>query len=1118
MHNPARLLLPLSLFAALLATSPHAPAQSKLLRFPDCHGDQVVFTHGGDLWLAPLLGGTATRLTSHPGLELFAKFSPDGRHIAFTGQIDGDEQVYVIPATGGEPRQLTFYPARGPLPDRWGYDHQVYGWTPDGSAVLFRSLREAWTLTGCRLYTVAFTEAALRDRGALPVPLPMPISGAGDIAANGQIVYSPLFRDFRTWKRYEGGWAQDLWLFDPATGETRNITDHPRTDRDPMWVGDRVYFCSDRTGTLNLWSWDPNTGKSFQETRSDRWDVRWPGAGGPRDQRIVYEKGGELWWYDCATRSENAIPITVPDEGLARRPARVEAARHVEHWALGPGGRRAVFAARGEVLTVPLEHGDVRNLTRSPGVHEKGASFSPDGTQVAFVSDRGGEEQIWLVDHLGAEPARQLTKDLAVMLYPPRWSPDGRSLAFGDKDGVLRVVDVADGAMVQVADEERGQIHDHAWSPCSQHLAFSLTQPSDLRAVFVWSRADGRLHRVSRALSEDWGPTWDGKGERLFFLGRRGFAPRIGALEWNYQVDRSVGVFALSLRADLPALLPPRSDEAPAPAKADAAVEQKAERNGDAQPAPGAQAGAAAAPAQPAATMIDFTGIAERVEPLPLPLDNWTAIEAADGGLLCLRGGGFYYGRDSDRKPALQWFDFGKRETTELADDVQGFDLSPDRKKVLLRQGGKYLVADAGAGGKDGRKELKLGGLPVDRVPAEEWPQIFAEVWRRFRDFFYVANMHGHDWLALRRQYEPLVAHVGHRSDLNYVLGEMIAELNVGHAYIAGGEFEQPARPAVALPGAVFRFDRGAGRYRIARILSGQNDDAVYRAPLTEVGVQASAGDWLLAIDGEDVGPTTNPYRLLRHKGDRQVTLLLNAQPVRDGARAVTFRPIASEEKLHYLAWVEHNRARVAELSGGRLGYLHIPDMGADGIREFIKAFYPQRDKQGLVIDVRSNGGGNVSQMILERLSRRLHMVTFGRTSGTRLYPDATFHGHLVCLLNETSASDGDIFPAMFRRAGLGKLVGKRSWGGIIGITNRGMLMDGGTVNVPEFGNTEPGPVWTIEGVGVSPDIEVDNDLPALLAGRDPQLEQGVEVLLQQIADNPMPRPEPPPAPVKTGR
>ena len=1088
----------LAVAASCLCT---AVAQTRLLRFPDVHGDRVVFTHAGDLWLAPIAGGTAVHLTSARGVELFGKFSPDGRWIAFTGQLDGDEQVYIVPSDGGEPRQLTHYPARGPLPDRWGYDNQVYGWTPDGSAVLFRSLRQGWSPGGGRLYTVAMPAIA-RQRGALPVPLPMPTAGAGEFSPDGQrIVYAPLFRDFRTWKRYEGGWAQDLFVFDPATLRADNITAHVRTDRDPMWIGERIWFASDRSGTLNLWSYDLAAGTVHQETQSTTWDLRWPSSGGPLDHRIVYEKGGELCWIDTQSRSEHAIPIRVPDEGLATRPRSTPVAERIESLALSPGGRRALFCARGEVLTVPREHGDVRNLTRSPGAHDKHAVFAPDGASVAFVSDRSGEEQLWLVDHKGDQPPRQLTQGLAGQLHAPRWSPDGKLLAFGDKDGVLRVVDVATGSLSLVADDPHGTIDDFVWSPCSGHLAFSLRSSTECRRLHLFTLANATLQAISRPLANDHAPAFDARGERLFFLGLRGYEPRLASdYESDFQIDRARGVFALALQKGTPPLLPVRSDEATA-----AEVE-----------APAAAAAEPTTFTMPIA--IDTDGLADRVEMLPLPFDNYTSLQHGRGHLLYTVRGGSYAGRDADRPTTLHTFALATRKSTQLASGVRGHALSPDGSHVLVRSDGGTTIAEVTTKGSEPAARLDLADLVVDVVPADEHWQIFHEVWRRYRDYFYVENMHGHDWEALRAKYAPLVAHVRHRSDLNYVIGEMIAELNVGHAYIHGGDVDAPGRRPVALLGLELAFDPAAGRYRITNLLRGENDDPVYRSPATAVGVQLAAGDYVLAIDGEELQPEVDPYRLLRGKAERTVMLTVNGRPQQDGARTVALQPIASEDKLWYHAWVEHNRALVEARSQGTLGYLHLPDMGPAGLREFVRQYYPQRDKRGLVIDDRGNGGGNVSQMLLNRLQRELLLCTFGRTTGFTPYPRATFSGHLVCLLDETSASDGDIFPAMFRRAGLGKLLGKRSWGGIIGITDRGPLLDGGVVNVPEFGNTEPGPQWTIEGRGVEPDVVVDNDLPSRLQGRDRQLEAAIDELLSQLQKNPRPLPTPPPAPVKTGR
>ncbi|HPC82527.1 MAG TPA: S41 family peptidase [Thermoanaerobaculaceae bacterium] len=1082
-----------------LALAVAAQAQTKMLRFPDIHGDRVVFSYAGDLWTVPSTGGTATRLTAHPGLELFARFSPDGRWIAFTGQYDGDEQVYVVPSTGGVPRQLTFYPARGPLPPRGGYDNLVYGWTPDGAAVLFRSMRDSDGIVDeGKLFTVPLA-------GGLPVALPMPTSGAGDFAPDGRrLVYSPLFRDFRTWKRYEGGWAQDLFIFDLATSQVEKIAHSKRTERDPMWLSDGIYFVSDRDGTLNLYRCDPTSKAVSQLTHSTTWDVRWASSDGKH--QIVYEFDGELRVFDTARGVERALSILVPDDGVASRPSRLAVEKFIEDFELAPRGERALFVARGDVFTAPIEHGPTRNLTNSSNSHEKWARWSPDGSRIAFVSDRSGEDQLYIVAQDGSAPLEALTTTHVGMMYAPAWSPDGKRLAFGDKDGKVFVVTVADRKVVEVAEDARGEIQDYTFSPDGQWLAFSMSDRNGSRSLWIWGVADGVARRVTEEFWNETSPAWDPDGKFLYFLSDREFAPLISA-DWNYAITRTTGIFALTLQMDGPNPFPPRSDEVKLgegkPGGSDAAAGQKKDDKGK-----------DAAKPEVKPVRIDFEGIAGRVTRAPIAADNYDGLTATKGFLLYERSGSRFYGRESYARPTLRILDLGEREESTLAEGIDGFAVSADGSKVLVRSGGAYKLYDAKPKAKD-PKTVSTRGLYVDRVPAQEWAQIFDETWRRYRDFFYAPNMHGYDWAALREQYRPWVKWVGHRSDLNYLLGEMVAELNVGHAYIQGGDFELPERPKVGLPGARFEVDPVSNRYRIARILAGHNQEESYRSPLTEVGVDVRVGDYVLAVDGRPLTGADNIYQLLRFKTD-PVSLTVNSKPSLEGARKATYRPVFSEADLLYLGQVMANLEKVNALSGGRVGYLHIPDMGAPGIYEFIKWFYPQIRKEGLVVDVRSNGGGNVSQWIIERLDTTLLGTRFARKAEPGTYPNVVFHGHKVCLLNETSASDGDIFPHMFRQAGLGPLIGKRSWGGVVGISGRGPLIDGGQVFVPQRGTNAATGEWVIEGHGVEPDIEVDNDPASVIAGRDPQLERGVAEVLKAMAAQPMRLPTRPPDPVKT--
>ena len=1085
-----------ALFASLLILA-CASAQTKLLRFPDIHGDRLVFVYAGDLWASPTSGGTATRLTAHPGLEIFPKFSPDGSQIAFTGQYDGDEQVYVILATGGAPKQLTFYPARGPLAPRWGYDHQVYGWTGDGASILFRSTREYWGQKDGRLYTVS-------TQGGLPAPLPMPVAGAGDLSPDGKsVLYSPLWRDFRAWKRYQGGWAQDLYVFHLDTNETTRVTDHPRSDRDPMWLSDAAYYASDRDGTLNIYRYDVRTKKTKQVTNSSKWDVRWPSSDGAR--RIVYESNGELEILDVRNGKTTPVEIRVPDDGIHKRPARVSAAKQITDYELSPKGERALFTARGDIFTAPIEKGPTRNLTNSSGANDKWARWSPDGKKIAFVSDMSGEDELYLVDQDGAGEPERLTTDGAVMRYAPAWSPGGKRVAISDKDGKLYVIDLETKQSQEIADDSYGQLRDFAWSPHGGHLAFAMNVSERSRALFIWSASDGDTRQVTAEMFDEWNPAWDPAGDYLFFLSDREFAPQISNTEWNFATDRQTGVFALALRKDVKHPFPPESDEVSVEEdddKDEDSEEKDKDKDEDEDKQP---------------IEIEFGGLGQRVARAPIEADNLSGLSAVEGNLIYVRGRPFYYGRQADGKAAMQIFSLKDRKAETLVEPGGSYALSADGNKILLRDSGDYARYDVKADAKETKKSVSTKGLMVDRDPSAEWRQIFEEVWRRYRDFFYVKNLHGYDWEGLRGQYLPWLDHVAHRSDLNYVIGEMIAELNVGHAYIEGGEWETPERPKAALPGAEFELDPAAGRYRLAGILTGQNEEEIYRAPLSEIGVNASEGDYVLAIDGDELTAADNPYRLLQNKADRPVELTLNSQPAFDGSRTVEFKPITDESNLRYLNWVEGNRKKVDEATDGRIGYLHVPDMSSSGIREFIKWYFPQIRKEGLVIDVRGNGGGNVSQMLIERLRRTVLGTRFSRTNDhVFTYPTDAYHGHLVCLISENSASDGDIFPARFREAGLGPLIGKRTWGGVIGITNRGNLVDGGVVRVPEFATNSITGDWIIEGYGVDPDIEVDNDAESVIAGGDPQLERGIEEILKMLREDPKLFPERPADPVRT--
>lgn len=1070
----------------LLAST--ASAETRLLRFPDLHDDTVVFTYAGDLWLANTNGANVRRLTSHPGQELFARFSPDGQRIAFTGQYDGGEQVYVVPVTGGEPTRLTWYPSEGPLPARWGYDHQVYGWTPDGEAVLFRSFREGFGLTDSRLYTADLS-------GGLPEALPMVVSGAGVLSPEGdRVLFSPLFRDFRTWKRYQGGWAQDLYIFDLDGSGSRNITDHVRTDRDPMWMEDGIFFVSDRDDYLNIYAYDLESEQTRQLTRHEGVDVRWASDDG--SHRIVYELDGALRILDVRSGNDRQLAISVPADTGFELGEEVKVAEHLESFDVSPNGERVLVAARGEVFSVPVEHGVSRNLTNSAGAHEREVAWSSKGDRVAWISDASGEEELYVGDHLRQAAATRVTSDSATRLYSPLFSPDGNSLAYGDAEARIFVVDSDGRNKRQVADDPGFAQHDFSWSPDSRWLTYSMENPNGYRSLYIWDRRSGESRRVTDEMFSAYNPVFAPGGEQLYFLSDRMFAPQIDLLEWNYASNRSTGVYAL--------MLTPAAENPFAPRNLEGLPEEKGEGEGKDD--------------KPDAVNVDieFDGLATRVARAPIDFDNFGDLSATDEHLLFVAYPAFFYGRDVEPGQELRAYSLEDREVFAIANKIDGYALAESAKQVVVAQENALNRFDIKKGEQEAKK-ADLDSLTARRVRSVEYAQIFDEVWRRYRDHFYVENMHGYDWAALRDRYRPLLKYVAHRADLNYLIGEMIAELNVGHAYIAGGDIAATERSNDALLGVTFELDSSADLYRIDTIYAGQNEEDKYRSPLTEPGIAAKAGDYVLAINGRALTADVNPYSLLKGQGGRLLELTLADDARENNRRTVLVNPIASENDLLYLNWVNRNRDYVTQQTDGRIGYLHIPDMGAAGIYEFTKWFYGQVRKQGMIVDVRGNGGGNVSQMVINRLARSLVFMGYDRGIDNRdTYPNVVFTGPMVALLNEDSGSDGDIFPAAFQALELGPLIGKRSWGGVVGITDLGPLIDGGTVFVPQFGTASASGEWAIEGVGVSPDIEVDNPPEAVLRGEDAQLDRAIQEVMQRLETEPGTLPPRPADPVKT--
>ncbi len=1096
------LLVMVALLAAVGMADPgaQAPAEARLLRFPAIHGNQVVFTYAGDLYTVPASGGVARRLTSDVGFEMFARFSPDGKTLAFTGQYDGNTEVYVMPAQGGVPVRTTWTATLGrdDVSDRMGPNNIVIGWK-NATQILFRSRRTEWNDFRGQLYLASVSGGPVEE-------VPLPRGGFGAFSADGtQLVYNRVFREFRTWKRYRGGMADDVWLHDFKTKTTTNLTNNPAQDIIPMWKGGKIYFASDRetSGRMNLYSYDVATKQTKKLTSHAEFDVKFPSMG---DAAIVYEYGGWIYRLDLASEKSEKIPVTIAEDFDSGRPALVDVSRSVTNYEIAPDGSRAIFGARGDVFTVPAKHGPTRNLTMTPGVHERNSKWSPDGKWIAYVSDATGEDEIWIRPQDGRGAAVQVTSGGSNYKYQPLWSPDSKKLAWSDRNQRLHVVDIDTKAATQIAESASFEINDYSWSPDSKWVAYARPEVRAPQRVYLYSLDTRQTIPVTDGWFGSGEPVFSPDAKLLYFVSARSFNPTYGQTEFQHIYSDMSRIYFVTLARDTKNPLAPKSDEVKIKEEAKPAAEAKP---GEAKPAAEAKAAEPKKPEGPPATKVDADGLASRIAVIPTPPGNYRSLTAV--------GNRVYYGRASTREAAaLYVYDLDKQTETQVATGT-GYEISADGKKMLLGQpGNRYAIVDTPTAKVEPREFLDLSDLKVTVDRRAEWRQIFNESWRQMRDFFYAPNMHGVDWPGIKKAYEPLLAHVNHRADLTYVIGEMISELNAGHAYVGGGDMPRPERIAMGLLGARFERDAQSKFFRITRIFKGQNWDPSLRSPLTEIGVDAKVGDFVIEIDGRSTAGLTDIWEALIGKAGKQVSLKLNGVASAQGAREVVVVPVDDERNLYYFDWVQTSLARVDKATNGRVGYMHIPDMGVPGLNEFAKYFYPQTGKEAMIVDVRSNGGGNVSPMIIERLRRELVLVDMARNGSPQTNPGAMIVGPKVLLADEFSASDGDLVTYRFKTYKMGPVVGKRTWGGVVGIRGTLPLLDGGVLNRPEFSRYDiEGKSWTIEGVGVEPDIVVDNDPAKEYAGEDQQLERAITEILALLKTKPGTLAPKPPYPVK---
>lgn len=1082
----------LTFFLALFFCATTAFGQerlTRLLRQPDIHGDLVAFVYAGDIWVASASGGDARRLTTGEGMEYFPKFSPDGRWIAFTGDYSGSRQVFVISVDGGQPRQLTFYNDVGPMPPRGGIDNRVTDWTPDGTHILFLPHRLPWSERMPRHYVVPAA-------GGMETPLAIPEGSGGSYSPDGtKLVYTPIEREFRTWKRYRGGRAQDVWIYDLANNSAQQLTTNQYTDNQPVWIGNTIYFTSDRPlegrqendGKLNLWAYDLASKQERKVTNHTDYDVLWPSA--DRNQ-VVYESGGYL--YKFANGQSSRIPIRVSGDFRNTLPYFRNVRDNIEWYTLSPTGQRALFVARGDIFTAPAKEGEIRNLTRTPGIRERDATWSPDGRWVAYLSDRSGEYEIYVRPSDGSGEERKLTSNGGAWRFVPQWSPDSKLLAYSDKDHALHVLDVASGRITKADADEYGDITDYRWSPDSRWLTYTKDNEARFSSIYVYSIPEAKAYRLTSGMTNDGDPVFDPKGRYLYFTSNRDFNLTFSAWEFNYVYTDPTRVYVGVLAADGPALFLPQSDEEKASGEA-----ARPERS-EASPA-----AAANEPKKPAASVvvkIDPAGFENRVRAIPGSPGSYSNLSAVANGVLYIEG-------DDERSLKLYNIDDRKEET--VLETLRAYELSANGEKILASLGrNAYAIVNARPGQKTADATLKLDTMEMRVDPMAEWQQQFTDAWRILRDWFYDPNMHGVDWNAIREKYGQLVPFVAHRADLDYILSEVAGELNAGHVYVGSPSDINPKRVDNGLLGA--EIAAADGFYRITNIYPGENWHESFRSPLTEPGVKVREGDYILAVDGVSTKGVDNFYRLLENKADRVVALTVNSTPSLAGARTERVRPVKAETNLRYLEWVQSRREYVEKASNGRIGYMHLPNTAQEGNRELFRNFYPQVNKDALIIDDRYNGGGFIPDRMIELLDRPVLNYWARRNTRPTATPAYAHVGPKVMLINGYSASGGDALPYYFRKRGLGTIIGTRTWGGLIGISRNPTLMDGGSITAPQFRFFDTEGLWAVEGIGVEPDIEVV-DRPDLVAkGADPSLEAAVKLLLEQLEKNPVKRPEVP--------
>jgi len=1114
--NMRKLLTGMFALAVVLLFSPLAIAQSDsplLLRFPTVSKTQIVFNYGGDLWIVSRDGGDARRLTSGVGDETMPSFSPDGTMVAFTGEYDGNRDVFVVPASGGVPKRLTYHPA----------DEYVLGWTPDGKKVLYISWGNSFRHFEFQLYTVPV-------EGGFPAQLPVPVGAEASFSPDGtHLAYVPHVQWQDAWKRYHGGQTTPIWIADLKDSSITKLPRENSNDHSPMWIGDTVYFLSDRNGPVSLFAYDTKTKQVAEALHSDGFDFKTASAG---PDTIVIEQFGAIKLYDLSTHQAKNIPIRVSGDLEAVRPhfAKVDPKR-ILNFGISPTGARAVFEAWGDIFTVPTDKGDIRNLTHSPAVADRDPAWSPDGKSIAYFSDESGEYELCIRSQNGMGEVRHINLgNPPSFFYTPTWSPDSKKIAYSDKRLNLWYVDLDNPKPELVDTDYFGAFGptqlNQTWAPDSKWVAYSKQLPSGQHAVFVYSLEQGKFFQITDGMSDALYPAFDKNGKYLYFTASTDVALSTAGLDMTsdeHRVTRSTYLAVLSKDEKSP--LAPESDEEKAKDEKKAEPDKDKDKGKDKGKVADKSGTAGDADKdkdakddkkkeEPVVVKIDIDGIGQRILSLPIPARNYVNLQVGKSGILFLSEGPMVISEDDQENlpQIIQKFDLSKRKVDKFLDEVNDYVVSCDGGKILYRKGESWVTASAdeppapGGPPKPGIGPLKLDGWQVYVEPRAMWKQIYNETWRIERDFFYDPHYHGLDLAKAKKKYEPYLDGIASRNELTYLFNECLGELTVGHMFVRGGERPETKKVKGGLLGADYSLENG--RYRIAKVYDGENWNPGLQAPLTQPGVNVKAGDYILAVNDRELHSSDNIYSFFEETAGKQVVLKVGAKP--DGkdkdAREVTVVPVDSEEGLRHLAWIENNRRKVDQATGGRVAYVYVPNTAGGGYTSFNRYFFSQVGKEAVIIDERYNEGGQLADYIIDYLKRPLMSKVVSREGHDWASPSEAIYGPKVMIINEMSGSGGDALPWYFRKAGVGPLIGKRTWGGLVGIGGYPELLDGGRVTAPRAAIYGLNGEWEVENHGVAPDYEVDLDPAAYRQGHDAQLDKAIEVVMQQLKEHPLPQ------------